>query len=67
MLPAGPIVKVSPPSNLGLIGPCVVISAELIVVSAAMHSGAAVIIAARLNDFNTLLRVDDFTFKFSAA
>ena len=34
IVPAGPIVSVSPPFNSGVVGPCVVVSAVLIVVSA---------------------------------
>jgi hypothetical protein len=37
------------------------------VISAAVQKGVALIMAARLDDFNALLRVDDFTFKFWAA
>ena len=55
-LPEGPIVSVSPPFNSGVVGPCVVVLAVLIVVSAASaNCGVEIINAHRVADLTALL------------
>ena len=55
-LPDGPIVNVSPPFNSGVVGPCVVVSAVLIVVSAASaQCGIGMTNAHRTTDLTAFL------------